>query len=169
MNRRTFAALIGGGTLGMSAGAWPKIRAGSELQAVDSENHPVAWPKGAYRRLLVDTHVPDWDPRLLARLDANDYVATIARAGFQSVMQYAKSHVGLCLWQSKIGPVHANTKGRDYFGEVMEECRRHNLRTVAYYSLIFDIWAFDHYPDWRILPEVRVRSDSQRTHRSGLP
>lgn len=35
----------------------------------------------------------------------------------------------------------------------MKECRRHNLRTVAYYSLIFDIWAFDHYPDWRILPE----------------
>ena len=27
------------------------------------------------------------------------------------------------------------------------------LHTVAYYSLIYDIWAFDHFPDWRILPE----------------
>jgi hypothetical protein len=114
---------------------------------------PVAWPQGAFRRLLVDTHVPDWDPRLLASFDAAQYVATIAGARFQSVMQYAKSHVGLCLWRSKLGPVHANMRGRDYFGEVIQECRRHRLRTVAYYSLIFDIWNFDHHPDWRILPE----------------
>jgi hypothetical protein len=103
--------------------------------------------------LLVDTHVPDWDPRLLAKFDAAEYVHTIAQADFNSVMQYAKSHVGLCLWQSKVGPVDANMKGRDYFGEVMKECRRRGLDTVAYYSLIFDIWAFDHYPDWRIIPE----------------
>ena len=111
------------------------------------------WPDGAYRRMLVDTHVPDWDPHLLANFDAAEYVHTIAQAGFQSVMQYAKSHVGLCLWQTKVGPLHANMKGRDYFGEVMKECRRSGLHTVAYYSLIFDIWAFDHFPDWRILPE----------------
>ncbi|MGH9617340.1 MAG: alpha-L-fucosidase [Acidobacteriaceae bacterium] len=97
--------------------------------------------------------MPDWDPSLLADFDAKRYVGTIAGAGFDTVMQYAKSHVGLCLWQSKIGPVHANMKGHDYFGEVMEECRRHKLCTVAYYSLIYDIWNFDHHPDWRILPE----------------
>jgi hypothetical protein len=106
-----------------------------------------------YRRLLVDTHVPDWDPQLLACFDAADYVQTIARAGFQSLMQYANSHVGLCLWRTKVGQQHAAMKGRDYFGEVMQECHRSGLRTVAYYSLIFDIWAFEHHPDWRILPE----------------
>lgn len=153
MDRRTFNALIGGATLGMGTGTWSKALEGSNQQTADSRNHPAAWPKGAYRRLLVDTHVPDWDLGLLADFDADRYVRTIAQAGFESVMQYAKSHVGLCLWQSKVGPVHANMKGRDYFGEVMEECRRHNLRTVAYYSLIYDIWNFDHHPDWRVLPE----------------
>ena len=44
-------------------------------------------------------------------------------------------------------------KGRDYFGEVMEECRRHGLYRVAYYSLIFDDWAYQNHPNWRILPE----------------
>jgi hypothetical protein len=98
-------------------------------------------------------HVPDWDPRLLADFDSADYVRTIAQAGFQSLMHVAKSHVGLCLWRTKIGPEHANMRGRDYFGEVMEECRRYKLRAVAYYSLIYDLWNFDHHPDWRLLPE----------------
>ncbi len=153
MNRRKFNALIGGGAVGMAAVDWPNMSLGSKSETTTNETLPVAWPQGAFRRVLVDTHVPDWDPRLLSEFDAARYVTIIANAGFESVMQYAKSHVGLCLWQSKVGPVHANMKGRDYFGEVMEECGRHRLRTVAYYSLIFDIWNFDHHPDWRILPE----------------
>ena len=111
MDRRTFNALIGGATLGMGTGTWSKALEGSNQQTADSRNHPAAWPKGAYRRLLVDTHVPDWDLGLLADFDADRYVRTIAQARFESVMQYAKSHVGLCLWQSKVGPVHANMKG----------------------------------------------------------
>ncbi len=152
MNRRTFNTLVGGGAMSMWLPAQPGTLAEREKPLV-VESRPLAWPAGARRRLLVDTHVPDWDPRLLARFNASDYVAMIDAAGFQCVMQYAKSHVGLCLWQSKVGPVHANMKGRDYFGEVIAECQRRKLRTVAYYSLIYDIWAFDHHPDWRILPE----------------
>jgi hypothetical protein len=153
MNRRAFNALVSGGAVGAAAGAWPKLNAEAGTRAEETASAPAKWPEGAYRRLLVDTHIPDWDPALLARFNASEYVATIANAGFQSLMQYAKSHVGLCLWQTKIGPLHANMRGRDYFGEVIEECRKRGLHTVAYYSLIFDIWAFDHFPDWRILPE----------------
>jgi hypothetical protein len=153
MNRRTFNSILGGGAITSVAGAWAKGEAPANPQIVEANSQPIQWPGGVYRRVLVDTHVPDWDPHLLANFDAAEYVQTIAQAGFQSVMQYAKSHVGLCLWRTQLGPLHANMKGRDYFGEVMKECRRSGLHTVAYYSLIFDIWAFDHYPDWRILPE----------------
>jgi len=152
MNRRTFNAILGSGAMGFAAEAWPKGMAPASAKMTDSQSQPPKWPGGAYRRLLVDTHVPDWDPHLLADFDAAEYVRLIAQAGFNSVMQYAKSHVGLCLWQTKVGPLHANMKGRDYFGDVMKECRQRGLHTVAYYSLIYDIWAFDHYPDWRILP-----------------
>ncbi len=112
----------------------------------------VKWPTETYRRLLVDTHVPDWDG-LLSKFDPADYVSTISRAGFQALMQYANSHVGLCLWRTKIGKMHAGMKDRDYFGEVMAECRRHGLHCLAYYSVIFDDWAFQNHPEWRILPE----------------
>lgn len=125
---------------------------------------PVRWPTQTYRRLLVDTHVPDWDDELLASFDPVDYVSTIAGAGFQSLMQYANSHAGLCLWRTGIGQMHRNMKGRDYFGEVMEQCKRHGLHRVAYYSLVFDDWAWQKYPDWRVLsPDYSEPARPERT------
>lgn len=166
MNRRTFnkfaglgavQALAGGATFGAQSSA-----AGVDTQTNSADlphayaqipARAVEFPARTYRRLLVDTHIPDWDDRLFASFDAADYVSTIAAAGFQSLMQYARAHVGLCLWRTKIGEMHRNMKGRDYFGEAMDECRRHGLHRVAYYSLIYDDWAYRTHPDWRNLAE----------------
>lgn len=117
-----------------------------------SMTRPVKQPAEPYRRWLMDMHVPDWDLPLMARLDPADYVRAVAQAGFQSLLTQAKSHVGLCYYRTKLGRMHANMKGRDYLGEVLTECRRHGLQTRAYYSLVFDNWAFESHPDWRILP-----------------
>jgi hypothetical protein len=178
MDRRTFNKLAGFGAVHVLAshaahGAQPPASAvepGTNSVPVSHETahipaRQVEWPSRTYRRLLVDTHVPDWDDRLLASFDATDYVSTIAGAGFQSLMQYANSHVGLCLWRTKIGQMHRNMKGRDYFGEVMEQCRHHGLHRVAYYSLVFDDWAYRTHPEWRILPADD--SDSKRYERTG--
>jgi hypothetical protein len=177
MDRRTFNKFLGLGAVHALSSNAP---AGAQQSASidpgsDSAAEPhgpahiparaVEWPAKTYRRLLVDTHVPDWDDRLLASFDATDYVSTIAGAGFQSLMQYANSHVGLCLWRTKIGQMHRNMKGRDYFGEVMEQCDRHGLHRVAYYSLVFDDWAYRTHPDWRILSADE--SDSERHERAG--
>lgn len=56
----------------------------------------------------------EWDDSLIASFDPVDYVSTIVGAGFQSLMQYANSHAGLCLRRISIGPMHRNMKGRDY-------------------------------------------------------
>jgi len=69
------------------AEAWPKDTAPENSQKVGAPGQPTKWPCGAYR-LLVDTHVPDWDPHLLANFDTAEYVQTIAQTGFQSVMQW---------------------------------------------------------------------------------
>lgn len=153
MTRRTFNSILGGGAMGVATGAWPKAAPLANPQSGEAGSHPIKWPSGAYRRLLVDTHVPDWDPHLLANFDGAQYVRLIADAGFQSVMHYAKGHAGLCMWQSKIGHLHANLHGRDFFGEVMKECRRRGMPTVCYYSVLFDMWSLNHIPAWRIVPE----------------
>lgn len=162
MDRRTFNALLGLGGLARL----PKQLAMSAGEGAPSGGaaQPVKWPDRTFRRLLVDTHVPDWD-HLLQDFDAADYVSTIAGAGFQSLMQYANSHVGLCLWRTKLGQMHAGMRGRDYFGEVTAECRKRNVHISAYYSVIFDDWAYQNHPDWRLAPEEG--SDRQMFSRTG--
>ena len=130
MDRRTFNKLISaGGIAGLGRGLNLNAQQGSPIAI---EKRQVKWPTETLRRLLVDTHVPDWDG-LMANFDAADYVSTIAKANFQALMQYANSHVGLCLWRTQLGKMHAGMKGRDYFGEVMAECRRQGLHPLAYY------------------------------------
>jgi hypothetical protein len=165
MDRRAFNKLLGSAGIVIAAGARAKETASANSQAGENESQRSKWPEGVYRRFNVDTHVPDWDPHLLANFDPAEYVRTIAQADFQSLLVWANSHTGLCLWKTKVGPQHANMKGRDYFGEVIQECQRHKLHTVAYYSLIEDLWAFDHYPDWRIVPENGI--DRTREGRIG--
>lgn len=166
MNRRSFNKSLG---LGAIASLLPSAQGqqnnGSQMPgpkdaAVTATPYVTAhfparhaeWPSRTFRRLLVDTHVPDWD-HLFADFNAVEYVKTVAGSGFQSLMQYANSHVGLCLWRTKLGQMHKAMQGRDFFGEVMEQCQVHGLNRVAYYSLVYDDWAFQNHPDWRILPE----------------
>lgn len=110
------------------------------------------WPRDVYRRYSVDIHVPDWDPRLLGNFDASKFVAAIARGGLKSFLMYTNSHVGLCLWRTNVGHRHAAMKDRDLFGEVVAECRRRDVHPLAYFSLIYDNWNYEHHPDWRITP-----------------
>ena len=151
MNRRTFHKLLSAGLAGLKARpeAWLAENPAAEARPAQ----PTRWPGEVYRRLLIDTHVPDWNPILLSRFDAEDYVSTIARAGFQCLMQYAISCAGLCLWRTKIGQMHRGMRGRDYFGEVMEQCKRRGLHTVAYFHVVWDNHGFEEHADWRFQPE----------------
>lgn len=95
MNRRMFNKSLGLGTL---ASLMPSAHGhrndgsqtlGPKNSAVTAEPDVMAqipprsaeWPSRTFRRLLVDTHVPDWDD-LLTDFDAVDYVKTVADAGF---------------------------------------------------------------------------------------
>ena len=151
MRRRTFNKLVAAGltTAGIRPRGWAAV---SQNISPTERNQPTKWPDQVYRRLLVDTHIPDWDPILLSRFNAVDYVATIARAGFQCLMQYAISCAGLCLWRSKIAQMHRGMKRRDYFAEVVNECKRQGLHTVAYFHVIWDNHAYEAHPDWRYRP-----------------
>ena len=166
MDRRTFNSMLGGGAMNLATEAWPNGKTPTNPKIEDAKSQSTKWPMGVYRRMNVDTHIPDWDPRLLANFDAVRYVDMIAQAGFESLLVWANSHVGLCMWNTKVGPLHANMKGRDFFGETVKECHRRGLHAVAYYSLTFDIWAFDHHPTWRL--ETVSGTDEMLNGRPGV-
>ena len=108
------------------------------------------WFTGKWRRILVDMHIPDWDPEFLSRLDPNRYVDLMQEGGATCAMVYANSHVGLCYYPTRTGNVHSGLVSRDFFGEVVELCHRRGLAVVAYYSLIFNNRAYIEHPGWRI-------------------
>ncbi len=147
MDRRAFLISVGTGAGGVLASA---LAAEAALSAVPPSRPSAAkWPEEVYRRSSVDIHVPDWDPALLSRFNAAEFVETLARGGVQSYLQYTNSHVGLCLWKTKVGRQHAAMKGRDFFGDVVAECRKRGIHPLAYFSLIHDNWAFEFHEDWR--------------------
>ncbi|XHR26697.1 MAG: beta-galactosidase trimerization domain-containing protein [Chthoniobacteraceae bacterium] len=118
------------------------------------ENLPShSWYQHCFRRLLVDMHIPDWEDRFLAQLDAKDYAETIQTGQITSTMLYCNSHVGLALYPSKVGPVHRALKGRDFVGDVLKTCHDKGVAVVAYYSAIFNNALFLEKPEWRILPK----------------
>ena len=109
------------------------------------------WFKRSYRRNLVDMHIDDWDESFLSKLDPTNYVEMLKTANVQSAMVYANSHIGLCYWPTKSGQMHKGIRGKDVFGEITELCRKEGIDVIAYYSLIFNNWAYERHPDWRIL------------------
>lgn len=117
-----------------------------------SATSPNDWYRHSYRRLLVDMHIPDWDPRFLADLDAGEYVATIQRGHIDNTMLYCNSHVGHAFYPSKLGPVHAALRGKDFVGDVVTRCHEKGISVVAYYSATFNNEIFLREPDWRMLP-----------------
>ena len=105
-----------------------------------------------YRRMLLDIHIPDFDERFLERYDPARMAELYERAQLNAVMFYCKSHTGLCNWPTKVGKVHPAFQGRDVTRELLEELKRRNIAPCAYHSLIFDNWAWNEHPAWRIEP-----------------
>ncbi len=109
------------------------------------------WFQRGYRRMLVDMHIPDWDPAFLSKFDPQAMAELYTRAGLSSVMIYCQSHVGLCYWPTRSGRMHAGLRGRDVVGEQLAALHERGLAVCAYYSVIYNNWAWLEYPAWRIV------------------
>ncbi len=124
------------------------------------------WYEKSYRRNLVDMHIDDWDEEFLSRLDPKTYVGLLKVANVQSAMVYANSHVGYCYWPTKTGRMHGGIKGRDVLGEIIALCHEEGIDVVVYYSLLFNNWAYEAYPAWRLL-DVDGKGSRERSGRAG--
>lgn len=72
MDRRTFNQFAGFGALGVLLDGKAKATETQPIQplsATQTSARTAEWPGQIYRRLLVDTHVPDWGTGLLHRGD----------------------------------------------------------------------------------------------------
>ncbi len=110
------------------------------------------WADISYRRLLIDTQIPDWDPEFLASYDPETVATATCATGAQAVMVYFQSHVGLCNWDTQSGVQHQAMQGRDVLAETLAAMKARDIPVCAYYSVNFNNWAYLEHPSWRIEP-----------------
>lgn len=154
MTRRGFLATTGTAVSGLVATALsPSAWAGRAGPRGASPAGPAGlrWFENAWRRAVIDMHIPDWDPEFLSRFDADRYVEALVQSRAQSIVCYAHSHVGLFNYPTKVGRQHAGLRGRDIVAEMIERCHARGIAVVLYVSVIHDRWAADQHPDWRII------------------
>ena len=115
------------------------------------------WYENSYRRHLLDMHIDDWDPAFLSEFSPEEYVKNLKAAKIQSAMIYLQSHVGLCNYPTKTGKIHNAFVGReDTFRRLIDMCRAEGIAVTGYYSLIYNNWAYDNYPEWRMVKAENV-------------
>jgi Hypothetical glycosyl hydrolase 6 len=109
------------------------------------------WFTSAYRRAVIDMHIPDWDDEFFSQFDPERYVEMLVKSRAQSVVAYGQSHVGLFNYPTKVGRQHGGLKGRNILAEVIDRCHARDIAVVIYTSLIFDRWCADEHPEWRMV------------------
>jgi hypothetical protein len=109
------------------------------------------WYQNSFRRNLVDMHIDAWNEEFLSRFDPEFYFRCLKKGRITSPMIYTHSHVGWCNWPSRTGEMHPGFKGENKIKRLFDLCNADGMDVVAYYSLIYNNWAYDKYPDWRMI------------------
>lgn len=120
------------------------------------------WYANSYRRHLCDMHIDDWNPEFLSQFSPEEYFDNLKRANIQNAMLYFQSHVGLCYYPTKTGKMHNAFRGKeDEMRRLVRMCRENGITVTGYYSLIYNNWAHDEHPEWRmVLADGRSKRES---------
>jgi len=103
-----------------------------------------------YRHIHLDFHTSPLIPDVGADFDPEEFAATLAEAGVNSICCFAKCHHGLSYYPTKVGVVHPHLKpGLDLLGEQVAACHRHGINVTAYTTVVWDEEAAEKHPEWR--------------------
>jgi hypothetical protein len=126
------------------------------------------WYAKSYRRNLVDMHIDDWAPEFLSEFSVEEYYQNLVTGNIDAAMIYLQSHTGKCFWPTKTGHMHSALRGReDLIRRLAEKCRGGGIRVIGYYSLIFNTWAEQAHPEWRLIKE-NGKTEFEEGSRYGL-
>lgn len=109
------------------------------------------WYENNFRRIFLDMHINDDNEIYLSNLDPVSIVNLLKEAGAQQIVVKSRPHTGLANYPTKIGRMHRGLKGRDYMKEMVDLCHAEGIAVQAYFSQMFDNWAYDNYPEWRMV------------------
>ena len=106
------------------------------------------WFKDHWRQVHMDFHMPEFPADAINNFDAKEFVAHLVRGKVNMVALFAKCHFGNSFYNTQVGHKHSGLEN-DFLMECAVECRKHDIRTIAYYSFCWDKRAWDENPSWR--------------------
>jgi hypothetical protein len=126
------------------------------------------WYKNRFRRNLIDMHIEDWNNEFLSQFDPDVYYENLKEGDINAPMIYIQSHVGLCYWPTKNGKMHEAFRGReDLMKRLFDNCHSGGMDVIAYYSLIYNNWAYKNHPEWR-MRDINGKASRDDGSRYGL-
>ncbi len=97
-------------------------------------------------------HISADDDRFLKEFDPKDYFENLKLAHVNAAMLYVQAHTGYCYYPTKSGEMHPAFVGKeDQMRKLFDLCREGGIRTVAYYSLIFNTIEEKKHPEWALV------------------
>jgi hypothetical protein len=123
------------------------------------------WYERSRRRILLDFHIPDWDPSFLSRFDPEEFAGYVVKANATAATIFANTHTGLCNYPTRVGKIHKQFINRDILGEAIDACHRRGLDVVIYYCTIFVDWYWDTHPQARM---VDFNGESRKVKMSNI-
>ncbi|AMM21607.1 hypothetical protein AX769_17495 [Frondihabitans sp. PAMC 28766] len=100
------------------------------------------------RKVHLDYHNSQFEPRVGYAFDPDEFVATLKKASIDSIVVFAKDMHGYFYYPSEHGPVHPGLEGLDLMGEQVEACRRAGIKVYTYYCVTWDNYLAEHHPEW---------------------
>ena len=121
------------------------------------------WFETSTWRNLIDMHIPDWNENFLSKFDPKEYVDALADAGVDNAILYTGNCLGMCFWPTKAGHMHKGLKGRNINIETFKLAREKGMKVVMYYN-IWNRWAYDVHPDWRMVTMDGLTTTENKDH-----
>lgn len=121
-----------------------------------------------YRKYSCDMHVNDWDESFLSQFQPEELAECIIASNSNAAMMYVQSHYGYSYWPTKVGEIHPGLKGNeDAFKRLFDKLHQGGVDLIIYFSMIYNNWAYNHHPEWRIV-DVNGNYSRDKGRRFGL-
>jgi hypothetical protein len=106
------------------------------------------WFEEAFRGVHIDCHMPEFNEKILCDIDPKKIIKTVKDSNCNVFYIFTKGHHGNSYYNTKVGHKHINIKDRDLLYEFLDECKKAEIKAMAYYSIGFDNNAAKNNPDW---------------------
>lgn len=129
------------------------------MTSSDSRNDQ--WYKDALCKVHLDMHCPDWHESIFESFDAGQIVQMVSDTGAETLYFFTKDCYGNAYYATEVGRRHRCMGDRDFLAEILEEAGKVDLAVMAYSTIIWDNFAAETHPEWRMRdPQGKALSDT---------